>query len=356
MLNRDEVIVSRSGVPAQPTDDAPQTRESTAGRRALTPVVGRAGAALPLRVARNVGRNVASTAGQVQRIGKGLADVAHAVALDRRNARAKGKQLVVDARVLLKQARATVDPREIAGGFAGLTAGEVVGGAVGGVAGTLVGGPAGAIVGAELGAFTAGMLGMKLGADAARDLTITKGSARTPAPPATGDAVATGATDPKRGERLGEIVGLTSGAAVGRIVAGPIGGLVGAALGEIVGGQVGQETAGVRPIAAAVPAQPTMGAAKRLNRLGKRTAGEAATILAGGAVGAVFGPGGRAAGRRLGLVVGRQIEWEKLSIHPQDGQAPRAPRAARGAPPAGTGGVADVNQDAGKSQQDTEVQ
>ena len=56
----------------------------------------------------------------------------------------------------------------------------------------------------------------------------------------------TRATDPKRGERLGEIVGLTSGAAVGRIVAGPIGGLVGAALGEIVGGQVGQETAGVR--------------------------------------------------------------------------------------------------------------
>ena len=68
---------------------------------------------------------------------------------------------MVDARVLLKQARATVNPREIAGGFAGLTAGEVVGGVVGGVAGTLVGGPAGGIVGAEVGAFTAS--GMKLG-------------------------------------------------------------------------------------------------------------------------------------------------------------------------------------------------
>jgi len=354
MLNRDEVIVSLSGVPAHPTDDAPLTREATAGRRVLTPVVRRAGAALPVRVARNVGHNVAITAGQVQRVGKGLADVAQAVAFDRRNARAKGKQLVVDARVLLKQARATVDPREIAGGFAGLTAGEVVGGAVGGVAGTLMGGPAGGIVGAEVGAFTAGMLGMKLGADAARDMTGAKGGAQTPAPTATGHAVAAGAAGPKRGERLGEIVGLTSGAAVGRIVAGPIGGLVGAVLGEAVGGQVGQETVGAKP-AAAVPAQPAMGAAERLNRLGKRTAGEAATILAGGAVGAVFGPGGRTAGRRLGLVVGRQIEWEKLSIHPRDVQPARAPRAARIAPPAGAGGVADVAQDAGKSQQDTEA-
>jgi hypothetical protein len=92
-----------------------------------------------------------------------------------------------------------------------------------------------------------------------------------------------------------------------------------------------------------------------LNRLGRRTAGEAATILAGGAFGAVFGPGGRAAGRRLGLVVGRQIEWEKLSIRPRDAQPDRAPRAARSAPPAGVGGVADVTQDAGKSQQDTEA-
>ena len=164
--------MSLSGVPAQPADDTPLTREIDRDRRALTPVVRRAGAAMPVRVARNVGHNVVRTAGQVQRVGKGLADVAQAVAFDRQNAKAKGKQLVVDARVLLKQARATVDPREIAGGFAGLTAGEVVGGAVGGVAGTLVGGPAGGIVGAEVGAFTAGMLGMKLGADG----RVTEGS------------------------------------------------------------------------------------------------------------------------------------------------------------------------------------
>ena len=52
-------------------------------------------------------------------------------------------QAAADAKGTLRQIRKAIDPREVAGGYAGLTAGEMVGGAVGGVAGAAVGGPEG---------------------------------------------------------------------------------------------------------------------------------------------------------------------------------------------------------------------
>ena len=85
----------------------------------------------------------------------------------------KGNRLLHDARQMLKDVRAAVDPREVAGGIVGLTAGEVLGGAVGGIAGAAVAGPVGAIVGAEVGAFAAGTLGLKFGTDAVRDFAGT---------------------------------------------------------------------------------------------------------------------------------------------------------------------------------------
>ena len=94
-----------------------------------------------------------------------------------------------DAKGTLRHIRKAIDPREVAAGYAGLTAGEMVGGAVGGVAGAAVGGPAGAVVGAEVGAFTVGMLGLKLGMDAVGDYLKPKDddmALKQDAPPVSG--------------------------------------------------------------------------------------------------------------------------------------------------------------------------
>ena len=194
----------------------------------------------------------------------------------------------------------------------------MVGGAVGGVAGAAVGGPAGAVVGAEVGAFTVGMLGLKLGMDAVSDHLKPKDSDATlkqdalPAPDQKGfvDRIRH-----KAGERrIGEIVGLTSGATLGLVVAGPAGGLLGAVLGETLGGRVGANVARL-PAENDVSSLPKPGerASQWLDRFGKKTAGEATTVLVAGSVGSLLGPSGIKVGQRVGRVVGQRIEWHKLS-------------------------------------------
>ena len=218
-------------------------------------------------------------------------------------------QVAADAKGTLRQIRKAIDPREVAGGYAGLTAGEMVGGAVGGVAGAAVGGPAGAVVGAEVGAFTVGMLGLKLGMDAVGDYLKPKDDDTALKQAAPADPGQKGLVDrvrDKAGERrIGEIVGLTSGATLGLVIAGPAGGLLGAVLGETLGGRVGSNVA--KPLTEKAPpsqAGPGQGASQWLDRFGKNTAGEATTVLVAGSVGSVFGLSGLKVGQRIGR--GRQ--------------------------------------------------
>jgi len=230
----------------------------------------------------------------------------------------RASQAASDAKVVWRQMRQAVDPREVAGGFVGLTAGEVIGGAVGGAAGAAVAGPPGAIVGAEVGAFTAGMLGLKLGMDAVQDLKESS----VAHPPAGADQAATPDADlagrtlsHKMQARSSEIVGLTSGATIGLVMAGPAGGMVGAVVGETLGARL---KAGLIRPAAGQPANwplPNGGenVSQWLNRFGKNTAGEAATILMAGSVGSVFGLSGLTVGQRIGRVVSKRIEWDQLA-------------------------------------------
>jgi hypothetical protein len=271
---------------------------------------GAAAASGPSKPTPNLGRGARKTAGQVQRAGRDMVLAAQTVAADTQLAAAKTRRITRDAKAILKRVRASVDAREVAGGLAGLTAGEVMGGAIGGVVGTLFGGPLGAAVGAELGAFTGGMLGMKLGTDAAHDFVAGQEAGNEkPVGGMLEPEVPNNETQKSTG-RMGEIVGLASGASIGRIVAGPVGGVIGAVIGEVVGGQIGSDA----PKPAGSPqSKPVLAGSDRLNRFGKRVAGESATILVGGAVGSLFGPVGRAAGRRVGFVVARQIEWDKLT-------------------------------------------
>lgn len=222
-----------------------------------------------------------------------------------------------EAKETVRQIRGAIDPREVAGGYAGLTAGEVIGGAVGGVAGAVMGGPPGAVVGAEVGAFTMGMLGLKLGMDAVHDFVETRQGSDpdgqvAPVTDAAANPNQVGSLLGSRIKgRMGEIVGLTSGATAGLAVAGPAGGFVGAVVGETVGGRFRQEAA--RFLAARDPLLlPRDRATLWLDRFGKNTAGEAATVLVAGGIGALFGPSGFKVGNRIGRVVSKRIEWDKL--------------------------------------------
>jgi len=287
--------------------------------------LGRAGelAVSATLVAVPAGRAVAATrvlkqgaAGAAQRArlaGRDLAGTVQTVAADPLRARARGRELVLGAGETLKQLRSAVDHREVAGGLAGLTAGEVMGGAIGGAAGVFVAGPAGAIVGAEVGAFAAGMLGMKLGTDAVRDFVGTTPDGAIVAPVGGAAQAEEAILKRQSSERLGGVIGLTSGASVGRVVAGRPGGWIGAAIGEAVARQAGGGPAkAASGSAGPVQAGPGKNPALWLNRFGKNTAGEAATILLAGSIGSIFGPGGRSVGQRLGLIVGRQIAWDNL--------------------------------------------
>lgn len=225
----------------------------------------------------------------------------------------KAQEIVKGTKSTLKQVRDAVDPRIVAGGLAGLTAGEIVGGVVGGVAGGAVAGPAGAVVGAQVIGFSAGMLGLKLGADAVYDNLEAKRARKAGKIPGEASRKTTVGRflQLKTGERLGEIVGLTSGASLGLVIAGPAGGLVGAVLGEALGGHIGEDLN--RPKSSKPNRKQANGTISQwVDRFGKNTAGEAATVLVAGSVGSIFGPSGRLVGHRIGLIVGKRVEWHKL--------------------------------------------
>ncbi len=253
----------------------------------------------------------------------------------KRSSHNKGRKIIRGTKDTLKQIRAAVDPRVVGGGVAGLTAGQVVGGAVGGVFGVVIAGPAGAVVGAEVGAFTAGVLGLKLGVDAVHDHLEKKRAGQASKPEASDPAVPSDPGKPsqktsagrflqrKTSERVGEIVGLTSGASVGLIIAGPAGGVVGAVLGEALGGHMGEDMAKSRSTKG-TPAlkKPKESVSQWLDRFGKTTVGESASMLVAGSVGSVFGPGGRLVGQRVGLIFGKRIEWHKLGREREGGAEP----------------------------------
>ena len=232
--------------------------------------------------------------------------------LDPQQASIAVQQAVEGSKRTIQQVREVADPRLIAAGLVGLTAGEIAGGAVGGLMGVVVAGPVGAAVGAQVGAFTVSMVGLKLGTEAVEYHLRAKRNGPDmkndgPLQVKIGQFLRI-----KSGERLGEFAGLVSGAAVGIVVAGPIGGLVCATIGEAVGGQLGEDASRSKPIADRSQGSGSPASITRwIDNLGRTTAGEGAVVLAGGTVGSLFGPSGRALGQRLGIIVGKRVRWQR---------------------------------------------
>ncbi len=111
------------------------------------------------------------------------------------------------------------------------------------------------------------------------------------------------------------LAGLTSGATLGLVVAGPAGGLLGAVIGEAVGGQLGEDAARTEATANdSEHLESQSHVTPWLDKLGKNTVGESAVVLTGGAIGSLLGPSGRAVGQRIGIIVGKRVEWHKLGV------------------------------------------
>jgi hypothetical protein len=107
--------------------------------------------------------------------------------------------------------------------------------------------------------------------------------------------------------RLGEEAGALAGLRIGGLLGGPLGASAGALVGTLLVGQLGEDAALHRTQQWRHPWQ-------WLRHTGSSAAGEAASQSIFGLVGGVLlsGPG-RKAGERLGLYLGRRVDWQRLA-------------------------------------------
>ncbi len=107
--------------------------------------------------------------------------------------------------------------------------------------------------------------------------------------------------------RLGEEAGALAGLRIGGLLGGPLGASAGALLGTLLVGQLGEDAALHRTKQWLHPWQ-------WLRHTGSAAAGEAASQSIFGLVGgALLSSPGRKAGERLGLYLGRRVDWQRLA-------------------------------------------
>lgn len=121
--------------------------------------------------------------------------------------------------------------------------------------------------------------------------------------------------------RLGEEAGALAGLRLGGLLAGPVGASAGALVGTLVVGQLGED-------AALHHTEQWRQPLRWLRQTGRTAAGEAASQnLFGLLGGALLQAPGRRAGERLGLYLGRRIDWQQLRPLASLTPATTAPRA-----------------------------
>jgi len=173
--------------------------------------------------------------------------------------------------------------------------GASVGGALGQSFGFFIAGPPGAATGS--------FLGLVIGAVAATesldnfqrksDLNTELNSAKT-------------RVSSRLASRLGEEAGAMAGLRIGGLLAGPLGASAGALIGTLLLGQIGEDAALHRSEQWRTPLQ-------WLTQTGRSAAGEAASQnLFGLLGGAILQNPGRKAGEKLGLYLGRRINWQNF--------------------------------------------
>jgi hypothetical protein len=176
---------------------------------------------------------------------------------------------------------------------------------------SLIGGSLGGVLGQSFGFFMAGppgaatgsFLGLVIGAVAATesldhfqqksDLNTELNSAKI-------------RVSSRLASRLGEEAGTMAGLRIGGFVAGPLGASAGALIGTILFGQIAEDASLNRSKQWRTPLQ-------WLTQTGRTAAGEAASQnLFGLLGGAILQNPGKKAGEKLGLYLGRRINWQNL--------------------------------------------
>ncbi len=181
--------------------------------------------------------------------------------------------------------------------------GASLGGALGGSLGSLLIGP----VGTSVGSF----LGLVIGAVAATEgLNKIQNRNQNNLQPKSTKAKKKIAS--RVAGRIGEEAGALAGLRIGGLIAGPIGAGAGALIGSLLLAQVGEDAA----------LQQTKQWRKPITwieQTGKAAAGEATSQTLFGIIGgALLKSPGKKAGEKLGLYLGRRINWENLSLMPNN--------------------------------------
>ncbi|MCX7592958.1 MAG: hypothetical protein N2235_04185 [Fischerella sp.] len=114
------------------------------------------------------------------------------------------------------------------------------------------------------------------------------------------------------GATVGETVGGTVGAVVAGIAIGPAGAIVGTQVGSVVGftigAQLGEDT--IRQVNQIAQKNSKHQQGSWLGNTACNFLGETGTTVIGGVIGVtVLGPKGKEVGRKIGMLVGRQTDW-----------------------------------------------
>lgn len=211
--------------------------------------------------------------------------------------------------------RTDINPKQLATGVVGMTAGEGIGSAVGGVIGS-VGGPIGTVIGAQLGSMAGGSMGAKYGyewrnkmeTDASIDSENIGQDAACSETPSSLDKTLTN----QSAHLMGESLGKQAGTALGQTIGGPTTSQIMGTLGETLGGAMGDES--VKPTENIDEANGYRKAPTRawLKRIAKTKLTETALSGILGGVGQwVLGPIGGRIGSKAGAIASSHLDWSK---------------------------------------------
>lgn len=179
--------------------------------------------------------------------------------------------------------------------------GASLGGALGGSLGSLIIGP----VGTSVGSF----LGLVIGAVAATEGLNKIQNQNNLQPKST---KANKKIVSRVAGRMGEEAGAIAGLRIGGLIAGPIGAGAGALIGSLLLAQLGED-------AALQQTKQWRKPIKWLEQTGKAAAGETTSqTLFGFIGGALLKSPGKKAGEKLGLYLGRRINWQNFSLMPNN--------------------------------------
>ena len=245
-----------------------------------------------------------------------------------KEAQSIAKEALDFGKTLKDKVKSEVDPKKLAQGIVGMTAGEGIGSAIGGVIGS-VGGPIGSAVGAHLGAVAGGSIGSKYGYE------WEQRPATEETPP--GNAIIAPELEEDEselthllrlksahlaggelGKGAGELIGETLGGGSTRTVMNSIGETLGSALGEsaIDSSNKPHESESYRKI-------PTRAWLKNVAK--EKMSETALSGIFGGIGQMILGPIGGRIGSKAGAVASSRIKWPDQEPRVEETESPLSP-------------------------------